>query len=112
MIPINLIEAYFITASCNFHEIILFECFQTQFSLYYHTIALMIISELFYRMVYLQHKSWAAKGLDISSKNMRLCKKITYLKKFSNNDVFLQYYVRLYRKVNQKIIKADRDIYY
>lgn len=55
-----------------------------------------------------QHKPWSTKGLRISAKNMR---SLSHLKKFSDS-VFFHNYVKLYRKVYHRAIKAAKDNYY
>ena len=54
------------------------------------------------------HKPWTTKGLRTSAKNMR---SLSHLKKFSDS-VFFHEYVKLYRKIYHKTIKAAKDIYY
>ncbi|XP_050294793.1 uncharacterized protein LOC126734968 [Anthonomus grandis grandis] len=55
-----------------------------------------------------QKKPWSTKGLRLSSKNIR---SLSHLKKFSDS-VFFHDYVRLYKKIYHKTIKAAKDLYY
>ena len=81
----------------------------TEFSIFVKTLTSLAFKSFPLRPIKNKHnKPWTTKGLRISSKNMR---SLSHLKKFSDS-LFFHNYVKLYRKIYHKTIRAAKDLYY